>query len=70
MKIPPNKLKGKKKRANEPSKKSDKKPKIENSQTSGIFVGYAKLPSEMKEEQKKRKIFIRKECINKVASVE
>ena len=59
------------KRANEPSKKSNKKPKIENSETSGIFVGYAKLPSEMKEEQKeKRKIFLKKECIDEVASVE
>ena len=59
------------KRANEPSKKSNKKPKIKNSETSGIFVGYAKLPSEMKQEQKKeRKIFMKKECIDEVASVE
>ena len=59
------------KRANEASKKSNKKPKIENSKTSGIFVGYAKLLSDMKEEQKKdRKIFTKKECIDKVASVE
>ena len=41
--------------ANEPSEKSNKKPKIENSKTSGIFVGYAKLPPEMKEEQKKER---------------
>ena len=34
-------------------------------------MGYVKLPSEMKEEQKKeRKIFARKECIDEVASVE
>ena len=39
------------KRENEPSKWSNKKPKIENSEASGIFVGYAKLPSQMKEEQ-------------------
>ena len=59
------------KRANESSKKSNKKPKIENSKTSGIFVGYAKLPSKMKQEQKnERKIFVKKECINEVASVE
>ena len=59
------------KRANELSKKSNKKPKIENSGMSGIFVGYAKLPSEMKEEQKKkRNIFVKKECIDEVASVE
>ena len=57
--------------ANEPSKKSNNKPKIENSKTSGIFVGYAKLPFDMKEEQKKeRKIFMKKECINEVACVE
>ena len=49
------------KRAKEPSKKSNKKPKIENIKTSGIFVGYAKLPSEIKEEQKKeRKSFTTK----------
>ena len=59
------------KHANEPSKKSNKKPKIENSQTSGIFVGYAKLSSEMKEEQKKeKKIFVKMECIDEVATVE
>ena len=34
-------------------------------------MGYAKLPCEMKEEQKKeRKIFMKKECIDEVASVE
>ena len=34
-------------------------------------MGYAKLPSETKEEQKKeRKIFTKKECIDEVASVE
>ena len=59
------------KRANEPSKKSNKKPKTENSKTSGIFVGYGRLPSDMKEEhKKKRKIFTKNECINEVASVE
>ena len=42
------------KRANEPSKKSNKQPKIENTKTGGIFVGYAKLLPEMKEEQKKK----------------
>ena len=52
-------------------RKSNKQPKIANSKTSGILVGYAKLPSKMKEEQKnKRKIFVKKECIDKVASVE
>ena len=59
------------KRTNEASKKSNKKAKIENSKTSGIFVRFAKLPPDMKEEQKKeRKIFMKKECIDEVASVE
>ena len=59
------------KRTNEASKKSNKKAKIGSNKTSGIFVGYAKLPSDMKEEQKKeKKIFKKKECINEVASVE
>ena len=58
------------KRANEPSKRA-KKAKIKNSKTSGIFVGYAKLPSKTKEGQKnERKIFAKKECIDEVASVE
>ena len=56
------------KRTNEASKKSNKKAKIENGKTSGIFAGYAKLPSDMKEKEKK--IFKKKECINEVASVE
>ena len=59
------------KRANEPLKKSNKKLKTENRRPSGIFVGYAKLLSKMKEEQKKeRKIFAKKERIDEVASVE
>ena len=56
---------------NQASKKSNKKAKIENGKTSGIFVGYAKLPSEMKEVQREeKKIFTKKECIDEVASVE
>ena len=52
-------------------RKEQQKAKIENSKTSGIFVGYAKLPSKMKEGQKnERKIFAKKECIDEVASVE
>ena len=59
------------KRTNEASKKSNKKAKIENGKMSGIFVGYAKLPSDMKEVQReKKKIFTKKECIYEVASVE
>ena len=48
------------KRTNEASKMSNKKAKIESNKTSGIFVGYAKLPSDMKEEQKKEKRSSRK----------
>ena len=52
-------------------KRATRKPKIESNKTSGIFVGYAKLPSDMKEEKKKeKKIFKKKECIDEVASVE
>ena len=67
----PNKLKGKSKRSNEITRKVNKKTKTENRRPSGIFVGYAKLASDMKEEQKKeRKIFTKNECINEAASVE
>ena len=60
----PNKLKGKRKRSSEIARNVNKKTKTENKRPSGISVGYAKLPSEMKEEQKKeRKIFTKKECI-------
>ena len=59
------------KRTNEASKKSNKKAKIENGKTIGIFVGYAKLPSDMKEVQREeKKNFTKKECIDEVASVE
>ena len=58
------------KHTNEASKKSNKKAKIENNKTSGIFVGYAKLSSDMKEVQKKeKKIFRKNECVDEVASV-
>ena len=67
----PNKLKGKSKRSNEITRKVNKKTKTENRRPSGIFVGYAKLAFDMKEEQKKeRKIFTKNECIDEVASVE
>ena len=58
-------------RTNEASKKRNKKSKIENGKTSRIFVGYAKLPSDMKEVQREeKKIFTKKECIEEVSSVE
>ena len=67
----PNKLKGKRKRSSEITRNVNKKTNTENRRPSGIFVGYAKLPSDIKEEQKKeRKIFTKKECIDEVASVE
>ena len=67
----PDKLKGKRKRSSEITRNVNKKTKTENRRPSGIFVGYAKLPSEMKEEQKnERKNFTKKECIDEVASVE
>ena len=67
----PNKLKGKKKRSEEIARNSNKKTKTENKRPSGIFVGYAKLPSEFKEMTKdKRKYDVKKECIDEVASVE
>ena len=65
-----NKLKGKRKRSSEITRNVNKKTKTETRRPSGIFVGYAKLPSVMKEEQKERKIFTKKECIDEVASVE
>ena len=49
----PNKLKGKRKRSSKVTRNVNKKTKTENRRPSGIFVGFAKLPSEMKEEQKK-----------------
>ena len=67
----PKELKGKRIRSSKITSNANKKTKIENIRPSGIFVGYAKLLSKMKEEQKKkRKIFAKKECIDKVASVE
>ena len=45
--------------------------KTENKRPSGIFVGYAKLPSEFKETtQDKRKYDVKKECIDEVASMD
>ena len=67
----PNKLKSKRKRSKEIARNANKKTKTENERPSGIFVGYAKLPSEFKETTKdKRKYNVKKECIDEVASVE
>ena len=52
------------KHTNEASKKSIKKAKIGSNETSGIFVGYAKLLSDMKEEQKKEKKIFKKKNVS------
>ena len=44
--------------------------KTENKRPSGIFVGYAKLPCEVKETTNKKSEVVKQECINEVASVE
>ena len=67
----PKELKGKRKQSSEIIRNANKKTKSENIRPSGIFVGYAKFSSKMKEGQKnERKIFVKKECIDEVASVE
>ena len=55
----------------ESEKKSNKKLKTENGRHSGIFVGYAKLPSLCKETTKeRRKYYVKQESIDEVSSVE
>ena len=49
------KRKEKRKRTKESTKNVNKKLKTENKRPSGIFVGYAKLPSELKVTEKKEK---------------
>ena len=65
--------KEKRKQTKESAKNVNKKLKTENKRPSGIFVGYAKLLSELKvtekKEKKKNKI-VKKECIDEVDSVE
>ena len=52
-------------------KRATTKPKLKVIKQVVSLLGYAKLPSDMKEEQKKeKKIFTKKECIDEVASVE
>ena len=60
------KRKEKRKRAKESAKNVNKKLKTE----SGIFVGYAKLPSELKVTEKKENKVVKKECVDEVDSVE
>ena len=59
-------LKEKRKRPKESAENVNKKLKTE----SGIFVGYAKLPSELKVMEKKENKVVKKECIDEVDSVE
>ena len=49
------KRKEKRKRTKESAKNDNKKLKTENKRPNGIFVGYAKLPSELKVTEKKEK---------------
>ena len=60
------KRKEKRKRTKESVKNVNKKIKTE----SGIFVGYAKLPSELKVTEKKENKIVKNDCIDEVDSVE
>ena len=64
------KRKEKRKRTKESAKNVNKKLKTENKRPSGIFVGYAKLPSELKVTEKKENKIVKNECIDEVDSVE
>ena len=64
------KRKEKRKRSKESARNVNKKLKTENKRPSGIFVGYAKLPSELKVTEKKENKVMKKECIDEVDSVE
>ena len=66
----PKKQKKKRKRSKEIAGSAKKKLKTENKRPSGIFVGYAKLPSEVKETTNKKSKIVKLECIDEVASVE
>ena len=64
----PKKQNEKSKRSKETAGNAKKKLKTENERPSGIFVGYAKLPSEVKETTNKKSNIVKQECINEVAS--
>ena len=66
----PKKRKEKGKRSKEITGSAKKKLKTENKRPSGIFVGYAKLPCEVKETTNKKSQIVKQECIDEVASVE
>ena len=66
----PKKRKEKGKRSKEIAGSAKKKLKTENKRPSGIFVGYAKLPSVVKETTNKKSKVVKQECIDEVASAE
>ena len=66
----PKKRKEKGKRSKEITGSAKKKLKTENKRLSGIFVGYAKLPCEVKETTNKKSKIVKQECIDEVALVE
>ena len=66
----PKKRKEKGKRLKKITGTAKKKLKTENKRPSGIFVGYAKLPCEVKETTNKKSKVVKQECINEVALVE
>ena len=66
----PKNRKEKGKRSKEIAGSAKKKLKAENKRPSGIFVGYAKLPCEVKETTNKKSKVVKQECIDEVASAE
>ena len=53
------------------ARNGNKKLKTESKRTSGIFVGYCKIPSEFKEIMKEKiEHDVKQECIDEVSSVE
>ena len=62
----PKKRKEKGKRSKEISGSAKKNLKTENKRPSGIFVGYAKLPCEVKETTNKKSKIVKLECIDEV----
>ena len=66
----PKNRKEKGKRSKEIAESAKKKLKAEYKRPSGIFVGYAKLPCEVKETTNKKSKDVKQECIDEVASAE
>ena len=66
----PKKRKEKEKRSKEIAGSAKKKLTAENKRPSGIFVGHAKLPCEVKETTNKKSKVVKQECIDEVASTE